>query len=75
MCQALGIHRSLRHKTLSVVVEPASSQSQHDVERAVVEVCMDLADAQGELSVDCDSRKKGDIDLKMDLRAWEKNVT
>lgn len=74
MCQALGIQRSLRHKTLSVVVELTSSQSQYEVQRAVVEVCMDLADAQGELSVDCDSRKKGDIDLKMDLGACGKKM-
>lgn len=72
MCRALGTQGSLRHKTISVVGEPTSSQSQYDVERAVVEVCLDLADAQGELSIDCDSRKKGDIDLKMDLGPAEK---
>lgn len=36
---------------------------------------MDLADAQGELRADCDVRKKGDIDLEVDLGAGKKKET
>lgn len=57
MCRALGIQRSLRHKTLSVVQTLASSQSQHNMERAMVEMCTDLTDAQ-DLLADCDIRKR-----------------
>lgn len=45
------------------------------MERAVVERCTDLADAQGELRADCDVRKKGDIDLTWTQGPAKKNKT
>lgn len=46
-----------------------SSQLQYNVE-----MCTDLADAQGELRADCNVRKKEDIDLKVDLGACKKKM-
>lgn len=40
----------------------------------MLEMCMDLTDAQGDLRTDCDI-KKGEIYLKRDLRDLQRNVT
>lgn len=62
-----GIKRSLRHRPLIFYWRLTNSQLQYHVQRAMVETCTGLADAEGGRGVDCDLGKKGEIYLKMYL--------
>lgn len=65
MCQALGIQRSLRHKALSVVVEP---------NKQPITIQCGNVHGSSRRTRQANVRKKEGIDLKVDLGACKKKM-